>query len=188
MARSLPAGYNAALTTNPIRIGVLVDIHWANTVTYVWSGYGDMVYEGNTYLGVGQLGSISTVSESGSIQADGIEIGLTGIPASMVSTVLTEARQGKTVSIHQALFDEDWALIDVYENVFKGILDVPVINKSAKNASIVVKAENRLIELQKTRVRRYTDQDQKDMYPNDPGLEFVAGLQDVEIRWGLDER
>ena len=33
-------------------------------------------------------------------------------------------------------------------------------------------------------VRRYTDQDQQQLYSGDLGLEYVAGLQDKDIPWG----
>lgn len=189
MARDLPAGYTTALATNvPQNLAVLVELYWADSVTYLWSGYGDLVYDSKTFLGIGQLGKISKISESSGVQADGVELELVGIPAAMVSTVLSEARQGKSVIIHQALFDSNWENILVVENVFKGFLDVPVINKSVTEAKITCKAENRLIELQRNRVRRYTDQDHKELFPSDPSLEFVAGLQEKDFRWGTKSR
>jgi hypothetical protein len=45
-------------------------------------------------------------------------------------------------------------------------------------------AESRLIDLERSRERRYTSEDQKIDYPNDKGLEFIADLQDKEIVWG----
>lgn len=189
MARELPSGYATGLATNPVQnLAVLCELHWADQITYLWTGTRDFVYDSNTYLGIGQLGKISKISESSGVQADGIELELVGIPSAMVSTVLSEARQGKSVKIHQVLFDADWANPIVVENVFKGFLDVPIINKSVTEAKITVKAENRLIELQRNRVRRYTDQDQKELFPGNPSLEFVAALQDKDLRWGTTER
>ena len=47
-----------------------------------------------------------------------------------------------------------------------------------------VTAESRLIDLDVTRERRYTDADQKIDFPDDKGLEFIADIQDKEIIWG----
>jgi len=59
-----------------------------------------------------------------------------------------------------------------------------VINDGSETATIQVTVENRLIEFERTRVRRYTAEDQKIDYPNDKGLEFVAEMAEKEIVWG----
>jgi hypothetical protein len=53
------------------------------------------------------------------------------------------------------------------------------------NESLVsVSVENALITLEKAKDRRYTDQDQKNLFAGDKGLEFVDDLQDKSIAWG----
>ena len=99
--------------------------------------------------------------ETGNIEANGITLSLSGIQTALISATLNDARQGKEVSCHLALFDSSDTLIDVADDVFKGFLDVPTISKGRPNSSISITAENRLIELQKSRERRYTDQDQQ---------------------------
>ena len=68
--------------------------------------------------------------------------------------------------------------------VFSGFMDTMVINDSSETATIQVAVENRLIEFERTRIRRYTAEDQKIDYPNDKGLEFVAEMAEKEIVWG----
>ena len=184
MARNVSASFSGAADDAVIYPALLVDISLADSTIYLWTGYGDFVYNSNTYQGVGHLGGVSEVTETTNVEANGITLTLTGIPSSLIATALNDARQGKTVSCHLALFDSSETLVDVADDVFKGFLDVPTINKGSPNSSISITAENRLIELQKSRERRYTDQDQRDLFPGDVGLEFVAGLQDVEIKWG----
>ena len=71
--------------------------------------------------------------------------------------------------------------------VFSGFMDTMVINDGAETATIQVTVENRLIEFERTRGRRYTAEDQKIDYPNDKGLEFVAEMQEKEIVWGRNK-
>jgi hypothetical protein len=58
------------------------------------------------------------------------------------------------------------------------------INDGADSLSITVSAENKLIILNRDKVLRYTDQDQKRLFPNDKGLEYVASIQDKPLTWG----
>jgi hypothetical protein len=71
--------------------------------------------------------------------------------------------------------------------VFSGFMDTMVINDSAATAAIQIAVENRLIEFERTRIRRYTAEDQKIDYPNDKGLEFVAEMAEKEIVWGRSQ-
>jgi hypothetical protein len=63
-------------------------------------------------------------------------------------------------------------------------MDTMGIEDSGDTANIGLTAESRLIDLERSRERRYTSEDQKIDYPNDKGLEFIADLQDKEIVWG----
>jgi hypothetical protein len=58
------------------------------------------------------------------------------------------------------------------------------IDEGAESSTMSVTAESRLIDLDVTRERRYTDADQKIDFPDDKGLEFIADIQDKEIIWG----
>ena len=63
-------------------------------------------------------------------------------------------------------------------------MDTMGIEDTGDTANISLTAESRLIDLERSRERRYTSEDQKIDYPNDKGLEFIADLQDKEIVWG----
>ena len=63
-------------------------------------------------------------------------------------------------------------------------MDVMTIEDAGATATINVSAESRLIDLDRSRTRRFTSEDQKIDYPNDKGLEMVASLQDKQITWG----
>ena len=59
-------------------------------------------------------------------------------------------------------------------------LRMPVCPGLGHGARAVV----RLIDLDRSRARRFTSEDQKIDYPDDKGLEMVASLQDTVIIWG----
>jgi hypothetical protein len=67
---------------------------------------------------------------------------------------------------------------------FEGRFDVPEILDEGETAVITASGESRLIDLDRVRARRYTDEDQKLDFPNDLGFEYVPKIQDKEIFWG----
>tara|TARA_Y100000114_G_scaffold150652_1_gene166395 strand:- start:802 stop:1719 length:918 start_codon:yes stop_codon:yes gene_type:complete len=68
--------------------------------------------------------------------------------------------------------------------IFDGFMDVMRLNDSGGNANIALNCESQLVALERPNTRRYTPEDQKIDFPNDEGLDYVAGLQDDEIIWG----
>jgi len=58
------------------------------------------------------------------------------------------------------------------------------ISDGPESATIEMRVENKLIDLERARVARYTSGYQKSVYPGDLGLDFVESLQDKDIVWG----
>jgi hypothetical protein len=178
-SRQIDSLLNAALNADTISPFIAVDLD-VSTPVYMWSGYGDLIIGSKTYLGAGQLMSISTVEETTEIQAKGASITVTGIPSSFLSLALTEQYQGRECRIYFGLTNDPSG----YVEVFSGELDQMNITEQGDTATIQLLAENILIVLERPVVRRFTAEDQKSRYPNDRGLEFVAGLQDKDLFWG----
>jgi len=154
---------------------------------YLWSGLGNIEWGGHTWLGVGDFGQITDVVESGDVRANGLNVALTGIPQELISLVLQEVRWTQDCDIYLGFMEDDsgtFALVDDPVLLFKGKMDAPVLDEGADTATITISIESRLIDLERPRVRRYTDQDQKQLFPGDRGLEYVASLQDKNIVWG----
>jgi len=80
VSRSLDTSLAAALSNANIQPVILAALTFVSGVVYVWSGVGDLVWNDNTYLGVGALGNISAIHEGTSVQADGMTVTLSGLP------------------------------------------------------------------------------------------------------------
>jgi hypothetical protein len=68
--------------------------------------------------------------------------------------------------------------------IFSGYMDQMNIEEGAETSRIGLSVESKLIDLERPRVFRYTDQNQKSRFPNDKGFEFVEDLQDKRFNWG----
>ena len=179
-SRGIDSLLNAALNAETISPFFAVDLDFDSAPVYLWSGYNDLTIDGKTYLGAGQLLSISTVDETTEMQAKGATITISGIPSSLISLAISEPYQGRECRIYFGLANDPSG----YLEIFSGELDQMNVTEREDTCTIELLAENVLIKLERPVVRRFTAEDQKSRFPADRGLEFVAGLQDKEIYWG----
>ena len=154
------------------------------TPVNLWSGYGTITYNGTGYLGIGTLGTISPVEETTDLAARGITMQLSGVPTAQIAIALTENYQGRECSILFAAMASDGTLVSTPVTVFAGRMDVMTINDDGEQAIIGMNAENKLVDFRRPREVRYTDEEQKALFPSDKGLEFVNAIQEKEIYWG----
>lgn len=185
MARDLTAGMTAAIAADTVRPILLAEIVFASGTSRVWNGIGDIVFGANTYQGVGKFGSATPVQETTELQASGVTFSLSGIPADMLSIALQDVRWGKSAKLYFGLLNlSTGALIADPYLIFSGMTDVPAIDEGDDTATVSITAENRLVDLERPRIRRYTHEDQQLRDPGDLGFEYVASLQDASISWG----
>ena len=154
----------------------------------LWTGWGDLVNpaDGNTYSGSGDLLSFSDIRESLDLSAEGFEITLSGIDAtdgSPLDSALTENYQGRSITIWIGLFYEGSVVSDPIVG-FSGFMDVLSIKDSGTTISIAMSAEHELVSFKRTKVRRYTPEDQKINHPTDKGFDFVPTIQELNVTWG----
>src|SRR2546430_24288 len=69
-------------------------------------------------------------------------------------------------------------------NARSGRMDVCEITEAGETAVISITAESRLLDLTRSRERRYEKQDQLIDFPGDLGFDFVPSLQELSVVWG----
>lgn len=173
----------AQLAGNYIPLGIFVSMTFVSSVEYVWSGYGDITWNGHTWKGIGDLGSIGTITEDSTLTAQGLTISLSSIRPDLVSEALTEVRQGAPCLIYLVFFDDAGNPIDSVM-AYAARMDQPTLEEQPESAKVSITLENRLSDLQRAPYRRLTDQDQRIKYPNDDGLKWVSTLLDWNGSWG----
>lgn len=160
-----------------------------------------------TFIGAGNFIGISPIDETQDLVAKGIVASLTGIPSSIISLALGERCRGRPFRLYMAVVDttryvateggdgrvelEDGSgfvilennLIDSPYRMFAGLMDVMEFTDSGEYADIRLSVESNLIIGQRAKNMRYTNEEQKRIYPGDRGLENIPSLQDKEIVW-----
>lgn len=209
MARDLSEVVSQEIQKRVVLPVYLFEGEFANGFTRLWSGIGDLVVDGDTYTGAGQLAGLTQVTETDDIAAAGIRVRLSGLPAASISLALAQTRTGKTGVVSMGFMSESDTWVDedgdpiVDENgiaittasagniliddpfpIFSGKLDTAEIEADGQTGEIRLAYESDLIDLERARVRRYTDEDQKLDYPEDTFFKQVEALQQKEVLWG----
>jgi hypothetical protein len=63
-------------------------------------------------------------------------------------------------------------------------MDQMNIQEEAETSSVELTVENKLVDLERARVARFTSGYQKSLYENDQGFDFVESMQDKQVSWG----
>ena len=184
MSRSLTSGMETAVTADLVRPIVLVQCAFDSGNLNLWNGIGNLTVDSVDYVGAGTLLQITQIAESAELSANGITVLLSGVTDPLISKARDEDYQGRELKVLLGAMDASNGVVSDPVIVFSGFMDTMVLNDGGDTATIAVTVENRLIEFERSRVRRYTAEDQKIDYPNDKGLEFVAEIAEKEIVWG----
>lgn len=185
MARDLTSGFITEIDSSALRPALFASFAYDSGTIYAWTGVGSKVMNGNTYQGLGNLVSVGAVEESQVLKATGIQLSLNGVNSANISLALSEPYQGRRVEIYYAVLDASLNIIADPYLFFAGKMDVMEINDNPQSgsATILMTVENELISLFRARNRYYSAEDQKIVYPNDTGLDYISTIQDVEIVW-----
>lgn len=184
--RGLTGSVQTEIAKSEVGVALFVELDFLSGFTRIWTGLGDRSWDSKTWLGTGTLGSVSIVQETIAIRANSVQFQLTGVPTSVISIALAEVYQGRSAKMWLGFIDSSDAVIADPVQVFGGKMDVMAIQDDGPEATVVLSAESELADLDRARIRRYTDEDQHIDFPSDQGFKFVNGLQDKKIYWGTE--
>ena len=187
----MEANVSTALQQSNIRAHYLTYFDFGSGALRFWSGVSELTIStggdaDGTYTAAGNLGQVGGIEETTDLKAAGAEFTLSGIPSALLSVALIEQYQGRTATCWLAIFNAttDVLITDPFQ-IFSGRMNLMPITDAGKTGAIVVTAESRLIDTQRSQNPRvYTDQDQQNEYAGDLGLEFVPKMQELVITWG----
>ena len=190
MARNITTAFNNAISAQNVIPFFAVSLAFNTGTLHLWNGYGDISLTAggstNTYTGLGDAAGMSPIDEQSLIQASGANLVLNGVKSSLIATALSAQYTNRDGKIFLGMFDTSKSVIaDVY-TLFVGKMDVMIIRETGETSTIELKLENRLVALERAIERRYTDEDQKNLFSGDKGFEFVPDLQDKQLVWGKE--
>ena len=157
----------------------------ANTLR-MWTGQGTLVLgDGTQWVGLGTLLSISAIEETSEMAVKGATLTLTGVPSEVLSLALSQPYQGRVCNIYFGTFStgailqesgsflllQDGSRINIqdgstgFNQIFSGYMDQMNIQEDADTSTVALIVENKLVDLERARVARFTSGYQKSIYP-----------------------
>ena len=150
----------------------------------LWSGDGDLSVGGESYFGVGTLLQVSPVEDNLELTSTGVSVSLAGMDSTVLNLALTENYQNRIITIFLGFLLEGSEVVIGTMTVFKGRIQSMTVNDDPNGSTIVLDAENRLIDLERPSNLRYTKESQKFIDSSDSCFNRVLSLSDKEIIWG----
>jgi hypothetical protein len=164
-----------------------IELNFDSEILRLWTGQGTLTLPDTTqWIGTGTLLDISAIEETAEMAVRGATLTLSGVPSEILSLALSEPYQGRVCNIYFGTFTggDLTTAPSNFDQIFSGYMDQMNIQDGPETATIELKVENKLVDLERARVARFTSGYQKSIYPSDKGLDFVESLQDREIFWG----
>ena len=185
MPRTMTPAMLAAIQANALYPALLVQMGFDSATAYMWTGFGALSWNGQTWYGLGRLLGIGVVEDGSTVEARGTSITLSGLDSSLLAGCLGDFQLGLPVIIYLALFGSTGVLLVDPISVWVGRTDQPTIQVDSDMTTITVACESRLLDMNVACDRRLTQEDQQSQWPRDLGLSFVAGVQEITLVWGL---
>ena len=177
---------DAAIQQNVVRPALLCYANFPDGEIRIWSGFGTLYAAGQEWLGLGSMIAIEDITETADTAQNGMSVKLAGIPSDLFSAVILGNYQNRRAEVSLVVFDADGEIIGEPVTLFRGLMDSDTVRDTGREVSVTIHLESALSDQLRPRIFRYTHEDQQTKYPaaGDKGLEFVAALQNLQLKWG----
>ena len=172
------------LETNPtFSYAILVDIAFPDPHHLRFTTKLDNIqFEGETYFGLGSLGSVSTPSQDGELSPAVYEVGLSGISDEILEAVAQLNYMNHKATAYIQFMDAEFNDVSTPQVLWKGLTDGAVVNYG-KTSSVTINVRDRMVDWARPKLEYYNNGDQQKLFPDDRGFEFIAEVNQKDAAW-----
>lgn len=146
------------------------------------SGTGDITINGETYYGVGALGSIQPIRSGSDTSPTQVQLQMTGFDSALMATILNEKCRGSDVSIFLvAIGDNGYPL--AADLLYAGFIAKTGLAAGKDNAITLI-ASNKFERWSIAKPDRFTDESWRKRHQGDRIFRYVAQMSERPIYWG----
>tara|TARA_Y100000004_G_scaffold192912_1_gene254316 strand:+ start:669 stop:1313 length:645 start_codon:yes stop_codon:yes gene_type:complete len=150
----------------------------------VWNGINDTTINGQTFTGASGLLTVSDIQDNTEMKSSSLTVSLNGMDATVLNLALTENYQNRLITLFLGYLDGGTDEVCGTMTIFKGRMTQMSIDDTPEGSRISVNAENRLVDLNRPNMLRYSKESQEFLHTGDDCFNQVNNIADKEIFWG----
>lgn len=181
MTRGISATNVAEIDASHFHEVILAKLEF-DTPVYVHSGFGDIVFGGDTYLGVGDFGGITEGGESTALTPTSITLPLSGVDSAYITEALDAGNYGDIITIYVGYRQDDGTLVDDPWLYWRGQYEYASLSQGSDNV-VAVHAQHELMVLNEADGSRFTEEDQVLKFAGDKGFNYLPYMISLKLAW-----
>lgn len=160
-------------------------LDFAGDPLYACTGTKSYSFDGQTWLGIGEVAGISDVAEMADAAARGVSFTLSGVDSWIVTPALNRQNyKYRAAKIYRGQLDANEDLVDDPWLVWSGRMDVGSMTYDRKTASAQMDCEPDAARLLRANMSRYSNEDHQLRHSGDAFYEFLAQMEKKDAVWG----
>lgn len=168
-----------------VRAAALFEFNFASSTQRFWDGLRWKTFDGDDYLGAGELISVSGLQQARGLEASPATFTLSGVDTTLMSYAADSAAEVTNrrcaVSLH--FMTEAGVPLDSKVAIWVGRMDTMTFTADVDSQRISLSAESLFSKRKRAPHGYQTDADQQVRYPGDTGFEFMGALRYKTTKW-----
>jgi len=182
MPRSLSSDLQTQVSSTATKTAFLVELNLSSTIRLTdW--YSDVTYDSNNYEAGGSFLTVDSITETGQLQVDEVNLGFSNITDAVRSLVQDGSFTDKTVEVYIAYFNSDETIVGAI-NYFTGQIRSVTIDETIDNSVLNMTVASHWANWNLTKGRHFSDESQQSFSTGDKGMEFATQVKS-DVRWGV---
>lgn len=170
------------LSRDSVRLAYFVELD-LNPQALIHSGVGEITHKGKTYVGVGNLGSVDSVRQSGEMESNAVRLSLSGLDNGLLDLALTGKFILKNCRIYLGALDEDNKTVLAMDLLFSGFVANVNVNAGESNY-IELSINNKMDKWRGGKPDRFSDESHLARHAGDNFFQYLAKTSTMDVRWG----
>lgn len=173
------AAQDAELAKPVTRTVYFVQLDFLSATSRLSTANQEITWGGNSWGGIGSLGTIGSVEESDGLEAKPLTFTINSVPQSLLAMAIgsVEEYRGRPAKMYMCPLDESFVMVGTPVQCWSGIMDMVSVGVNSDSGTITLKCETSAYGMSKRRqpFRLNAAQHKKDN-PTDTGFDYLNGL------------
>lgn len=163
-------------------LALLAEIEHPSGTGRFWTGIGKLVWNGNTFTGSGQLGTVTPISHTSDLTIQDIQFSMVGVDPTIVAQLNDDVRN-LAGRVWIACIADGQVVRDPYQ-IVDAVLDYQSFSAGDDGTVVLsITAHTGFYTLARALDETWTSEEQKQIYPDDTGLDLIPSLQNQDLIW-----